>query len=189
MKRLTLALLLMLTTTAFGQEQAHEHDSPYAGMETRDIKALSDTDIEGLLSGAGMGYAMAAELNEFPGPKHVLELADELQLTDEQREQTEALFAAMQSEAIAFGRQLINLEQELDEAFASGEVDDENITAMTARIASVEGLLRAAHLKAHLKMTPMLTMHQRHMYQELRGYGSSDMDHSNMDHGNMDHDR
>ncbi|MGB1816363.1 MAG: hypothetical protein ACPHJ3_13480, partial [Rubripirellula sp.] len=46
--------------------------------ETRVIKSLSSSDIDGLLSGAGMGYAMAAELNRFPGPKHVLELADEM---------------------------------------------------------------------------------------------------------------
>jgi len=186
MRPLLVLLLLTLTTAALAQE--HEHTSPYAGMEGRNIKALSDADIEGLLSGAGMGYAMAAELNGFPGPKHVLELADELALTDEQRQQTEALFAAMQSEAVALGRQLIALETDLDAAFASGQATAEGILDLTARIGEVESRLRAAHLNTHLKMTPLLSMHQRHMYQELRGYGEGGMDHSRMDHDGMDHD-
>ena len=53
-----------------------------------------------------------------------------MELTEEQREQTEALFAAMQEEAIAFGKQLIDLEAQLDEAFASGDIDDELIHAL-----------------------------------------------------------
>lgn len=180
MKRLILACLFFLSSPVFAQE--HEHTSPYAGMETRDIKALSDADVEGLLSGAGMGYAMAAELNGYPGPKHVLELANELGLTDEQREQTEVLYAAMQREAIVFGKKLIALEAELDAAFASNEIDSGLILALTAQIGAVEGMLRAAHLKTHLEMTPLLSMHQRHMYQQLRGYGEGGMDHGNMEH-------
>ena len=183
-----LLFLLLLTMTTAARAQEHNHASPYAGMQERDIKALSEGDIDGLLSGAGMGYAMAAELNGFPGPKHVLELADELALTAEQRQQTEALFAAMQSEAVALGRQLIALETDLDAAFASGQATAEGILDLTARIGEVEGRLRAAHLNTHLKMTPLLSMHQRHMYQELRGYGEGGMDHGSMDHSGMDHD-
>ena len=36
--------------------------------------------VQSYLSGAGMGYAKAAELNRHPGPMHVLELADQLKL-------------------------------------------------------------------------------------------------------------
>ena len=36
-----------------------------------DIKALSSEEVEQYLSGAGMGYAKAAELNRHPGPIHV----------------------------------------------------------------------------------------------------------------------
>jgi len=56
---------------------AQEDHSPYAGQEKRSIKALSQAQIENFLSGAGMGFAKAAELNHYPGPKHVLELADQ----------------------------------------------------------------------------------------------------------------
>jgi hypothetical protein len=69
-------------------------ESPYAGEEARAIKALSDQEIEAYLSGQGMGYAKAAELNSYPGPKHVLELARELGLTPAQEEQTLTIHAA-----------------------------------------------------------------------------------------------
>lgn len=186
MRALILSLLLVSIPSAHAQTQGLT--SPYAGMETRDIKALSEADIQGLLSGAGMGYAMAAELNGYPGPKHVLELAAELVLTDEQREQTEALFSAMQAEAIVHGKKLIALEAKLDDTFASNTADADLILALTAEIGAVQGNLRAVHLRTHLEMTPILSMHQRHRYEQLRGYGEGGMDHSNMDHSNMDHD-
>jgi hypothetical protein len=37
--------------------------TPYAGMQTRPIKALSEQQISDLNAGRGMGLAMAAELN------------------------------------------------------------------------------------------------------------------------------
>ena len=70
--------------------------SPYVGQETRGIKALSQADIEGLLAGAGTpfgGMAKPAELNGYPGPRHVLDAveAGEFDLTTDQREQVEVL--------------------------------------------------------------------------------------------------
>jgi hypothetical protein len=55
--------------------------SPYAGQEQRPIKALSDQEVAALLAGQGAGFAKAAELNGYPGPMHVLELADRLALS------------------------------------------------------------------------------------------------------------
>lgn len=43
-----------------------------------------------------MGLAKAAELNGYPGPLHVLELAVDLSLTAEQKAATETLFKSMQ---------------------------------------------------------------------------------------------
>jgi hypothetical protein len=60
-----------LTVPALGEHPL----SPYAGQQTRAIKALSPEDLAGLLNGEGMGMAKAAELNGYPGPVHVLELA------------------------------------------------------------------------------------------------------------------
>ncbi len=79
----------------------------YQGQETREIKALSADEVNAYLQGKGMGLAKAAELNGYPGPAHVLELATDLGLTAEQRSRTEALFASMSKEAIALGTELI----------------------------------------------------------------------------------
>jgi hypothetical protein len=57
--------------------------SPYAGMQMRLIKALSEQQIADLKAGRGMGLALPAELNGYPGPIHVLELSDELGLSAE----------------------------------------------------------------------------------------------------------
>ena len=50
-------------------------------MQTRLIKALSEQQIADLKAGRGMGLALPAELNGYPGPIHVLELSDELGLS------------------------------------------------------------------------------------------------------------
>src|SRR4051812_3345086 len=62
--------------------------SPYAGQEQREIKSLSADEVKDYLAGKGMGMAKAAELNEYPGPLHVLQLASELNLSPEQKART-----------------------------------------------------------------------------------------------------
>jgi hypothetical protein len=57
-------------------------------MQTRAIKALSEWQVSDLSAGRGMGLAMAAELNGYAGPSHVLELADKLELSSDQRGRT-----------------------------------------------------------------------------------------------------
>ena len=98
--------------------------SPYAGQETRAIKALSQQEVEDYQKGKGLGYAKAAELNQYPGPAHVLEMAEKLTLTKEQTSQTQAIFRAMETQASALGKQLVEKERELDRQFASGSINE-----------------------------------------------------------------
>src|SRR5215831_763132 len=77
-----------------------EPTSPYAGQEKQAIKALSGEETQGYLTGSGMGFAKAAELNHYPGPRHVLDLVEPLQLSEEQRHKTQAVFEAMRTEAM-----------------------------------------------------------------------------------------
>src|SRR5260221_13834810 len=94
--------------------------SPYAVQQQSTIKALSDQEIADLLQGRGMGLAKAGELNSYPGPLHVLQLADQLGLSDAQRAATDSLYAKMRQEAVSIGRQIIEAERTLDRAFADG---------------------------------------------------------------------
>jgi Spy/CpxP family protein refolding chaperone len=148
--------------------------SPYAGQESRAIKALSDEEVQGYRSGKGMGLAKAAELNGYPGPAHVLELAAHLDLTPEQRARTEVVFKAMQDEAVSFGRKLIDEERKLDRQFAAGSITPETLQVLLEQIGALQGKVRAVHLQAHLAQLKILTPEQRARYAGLRGYANAD---------------
>jgi Spy/CpxP family protein refolding chaperone len=159
----TVALLI---TASMARSQ-----SPYIGQESREIKALSPQEISDYLSGKGMGLAKAAELNGYPGPAHVLELAAQLELTSEQKTKTEALFETMQARAIMLGKELVQEERALDRLFASRTVSSETLENVLARIGRLQGQVRRVHLDAHLKQTALLTSAQIDKYDRLRGYG------------------
>lgn len=145
--------------------------TPYAGMQTRPIKALSEQQVADLGAGRGMGLALAAELNGYPGPSHVLELADKLDLTADQRASVQRLFDSMKMEAVPLGSKLIEQEAELDRQFADRIVTPESLKASTAALATTQGALREAHLKYHFSTAALLTPGQMRRYADLRGYG------------------
>ena len=145
-------------------------ESRYAGQETRDIKALSPQQVEGYRKGRGMGYARAAELNGYPGPRHVLDLAGELNLSDEQLERTRDIHEAMKREASRLGKQLVEKERALDEAFAGGSIDEASLRSLVEEIAALEARIRRVHLLAHLEQRALLRDRQVRRYVELRGY-------------------
>jgi hypothetical protein len=141
-------------------------------MQTRSIKALSEQQIADLSAGRGMGLALAAELNGYPGPAHVLELADRLDLSTDQRTRVQGLFDSMKAEAVPLGSRLLQQEAQLDREFANHAVTPESLKASTAAIAVTQGVLRETHLKYHLLTGEVLTPPQMTKYAELRGYGS-----------------
>jgi hypothetical protein len=147
--------------------------SPYAGMEKRHVKALSDQQIADLQAGRGMGLSLAAELNGYPGPLHVLELADRLQLSDTQQARTKALLEAMKAETIPIGERIIAEETAFDRMFAEKRVTRASLDAAMARIGIAQGELRAAHLRYHFAMVDVLSPAQIAQYAELRGYDES----------------
>ena len=160
-----LSMLVLLIDGAAAQS-----NQPYAGMQTRPIKALSAQQVGDLKAGRGMGLALAAELNGYPGPMHVLELADRLGLTEQQRAEIKHMFDAMKAEAMPLGEQLIAQESELDRLFASRSITPDRLTAATAAIGASQGALRNTHLKYHLSTAAILSATQMHRYAELRGY-------------------
>jgi Spy/CpxP family protein refolding chaperone len=160
--------LILLPPACFAQSP-----SPYAGLETRPIKALSDQQISDLRTGSGMSLALAAELNGYPGPRHTLEFANDLNLSDSQRGKVEELFATMKAESIAIGERLIAQEAELDRQFVHKTINAENLSASTQAIGSTQAALRATHLKYHLLTIEVLSPAQVRRYMELRGYAAS----------------
>lgn len=152
-------------------------DTPYAGQEQRAIKAMSEKEVQDYLAGKGMGYAKAAELNHYPGPAHVLELAPKLGLSAAQKKSTQEIFAAMQKEATRLGKLLVEKERELDRQFASGTITRDGLRALLNDIGGIQAELRRAHLQAHLDQRKVLTDDQVRQYDKLRGYGSGAAEH------------
>ncbi|MBT8472035.1 MAG: hypothetical protein HKN14_16110 [Marinicaulis sp.] len=171
------AVLGLMSTTAFAETTT----SPYADWTDRQIKALSSEQISIYTDGKGGGYALAAELNGVPGPRHALELAESLGLSQSQHHSLMALFSEMETEAKALGHEIIQAEQRLDEFFANGGRDPEVLATLTGDVAALEGKLRAVHLAAHLKTAAILKREQTAQYIELRGYQENDGNHDGHD--------
>jgi hypothetical protein len=169
MKIAIAALMLLLASPAVAQHH-QRGQSPYAGFQQREVKALSTQQVADLRAGRGMGLALAAELNGYPGPLHALELSDRLQLTAEQKQRLQQLFEAMKAEAIAAGERLIAGERALDQEFATQKMTTDRLALLTAQIGERQGELRAVHLKYHLITAELLSADQRQRYAELRGY-------------------
>ena len=146
--------------------------SPYTGMQTREIKALSDDDVRQLQSGAGWGLALPAELNGMPGPAHVLELKDQLELTTSQLKSIQALYDDMKRAAVPLGEQFIEVERQIDNYFASASIDEHMLRKLLTASERLRAELRFAHLSQHLKTAKVLTDGQISRYNKLRGYTS-----------------
>jgi hypothetical protein len=153
---------------------ASAQHSGYAGQETRAIKALFEREVADLLAGRGMGMALPAELNRYPGPAHVLELRDRLGLAPDQEAAVRAAFARMEAEAKRLGAELVERERALDRAFAEGSITPDGLRAMTAAIGDLQGRLRAVHLAAHVETRAALTDAQVRAYDALRGYSRAE---------------
>ena len=158
-----------VVTTTPGLYAQHEH-SPYAGMATAEGTTLTPQEIDQLRNGEGMRLALPAELNQHPGPKHVLELRDSLGLTPTQVQEIEAIRETMHADAVRKGAEIIEVENHLAGAFRTRAADPDEVDRMTQHLGSLRGQLQAIHLLAHLGTRLLLTDRQVSSYDQLRGY-------------------
>lgn len=160
--------------------------SPYRDQQFTEIKGLTDAEVRDLRNGAGMGFARAAELNGYPGPRHVLDAlaAGQMHATPEQRERVQKIFDDMAGKARTLGATIIAEEAALESAFRAGTIDEASLRDRVARIETLRGQLRAVHLAAHLETRAVLSPAQIARYNELRGYqtGSEHSGHQHKGH-------
>lgn len=175
MKKLIAVIMVFFTPHTVFADEGSQHKSEYAGEEARQIKSLSAEDIEELSSGAGWGFAKAAELNGVPGPKHLLEMADDVPLTPEQRDAIGKVYDAMLAEAVPLGEQFIAAERKLDTMFKDGPVDKASLQQQLEHIGALRTKLRYVHLSKHLEMADIVSKEQVKKYNKLRGYDSDDI--------------
>ena len=149
--------------------------SPYAGQQEREIKYLPSSDVDALRHGKGGalgGLAKPAELNSYPGPRHVLDSSEELNLTEEQKTQIQNLFEEMKAEAQPVGKDFLEVERKIDNAYANENMTEEKLETLLNRSGELYGQLRYVHLKYHFQTKDILTEHQVKKYDQIRGYTS-----------------
>lgn len=168
MKRTAALFLTLIPCFVIASDQ-----SPYAGEEVRSIKSLSEQETKSLRSGDGMGFAKLAELNHFPGPKHVLDIANELGLSPQQLVETKSLYEEMRRNAVIIGEELLAAESRLDKNFEQRTISPESLEAALLEIGSLRARLRYVHLRAHLSQTQLLRPAQIQKYDAVRGYGGT----------------
>ncbi len=128
-------------------------------------------DKDALLNAEGMGQASYAEMNGYPGPKHVLDLADKLQLSEAQKKSVKQIYNEMSTRAKELAVRIISLEEELNRAFSENLVTERSVREDAEQIGRLRGRLRAVHLAAHLKMRGILSDKQVEIYMKLNKAG------------------
>lgn len=117
-----------------------------------------------------MGMAALAELHGYPGPKHVLELKDELKLTRDQFKKAETLAALVKVSASAKGEEIVDAESELQKLFESGTINEKTLRVKLEQIGKLRAELRFIHLQAHIRLKQILNQDQIRRYYERRGH-------------------
>lgn len=156
------ALALAVVPAASAQEnlQTGDHPKRHLAMQAREFHNLEQ--------GRGMGMASAAETNGYPGPKHVLEHATALELTDAQLDRSRELMARVKTRAPELGRQVVDAEKRLEAMFADGSVTEAKMDSLLMEIGKLRARLRSVHLTAHLDQAAVLTEAQIEQYMTLR---------------------
>ena len=150
--------------------------SKYIGQESRIIKSLSSEDIESLETGTGDafgGMAKLAELNGYPGPRHILDSEKELGLTTVQKENITIIYNDMKREALKLGQEILQIEKTANELFDNKSISDSELQRLIKKSAENYGKLRYIHLTTHLKMIGILSQEQIILYNTLRGYNTT----------------
>lgn len=133
------------------------------------LSGVSEQEKEALLKGGGLGAGMIAMMNGYPGPKHVLEMGDELELTDAQRESIGTIYGKVKAESVKYGTELVEKDEALAAMFTSGSVDTGDVEKLAREIGELQGRVRAEHLNAHVKTYDALTPAQREKLSSMQG--------------------
>jgi hypothetical protein len=170
---LALAVLLPLTSARAQSPTPAGSLAPRHDAHGSDVPSgLRADEIEELRQGHGMGQARVAEVQGYPGPRHVLDAwnAGKLSLTREQSVRIQAITHSMALEAQRLGALVLDAERSLALAFGTGEIDAPTLQAGVERITALRGELRLVHLRAHLETRALLGPEQLARYAELRGH-------------------
>ena len=138
--------------------------------------ACFEEERQAIERGQGFGMALVADRNGFPGPRHILDMKDELNLSAGQVRDVQQLFDKMHSRAVELGNELLAKETELDRLFAQGVSGEASVLHLLTESALLRAELRWVHIFAHLEARDLLTPEQRRGYHAAR-YASGEHKH------------
>lgn len=138
--------------------------------------ACLEEERQAIERGQGFGMALVADRNGFPGPRHILDMKDELKLSADQVRDVQQLFDKMHNRAVELGNELLAKEAELDRLFAQGVSGEASVRHLLTESALLRAELRWVHIFAHLEARDLLTPEQRRAYHAAR-YASGEHKH------------
>lgn len=169
----TLAFGLTLATgVALGSISRQHTAVPQDAVADIDIPTIPPTAT--ILVPNNAADMTAAERNLFPAPQSLLQLADELNLEQEQRQRLRQVQHDLDLEVSALGRRILIEDRRLDRAFTEGNIEASRIDAVTQKIGSLQARMRAARLRSHLAARDLLTPEQLLHFAALRGFEPAD---------------
>lgn len=153
----------------YEQMSQHHHMASAASAQSGEQRhhAFLEEERAAIARGEGFGMAFPAELNGYPGPRHILDLQNELKLRPDQTAAVQKLFEEMKQQALAHGKDVLQAEGELEQMFRANRPEAE-LREQVLRIASLRGELRWVHLRAHVAAAALLTKEQIAAYSQLR---------------------
>ncbi len=166
---------LSITTADDAPSPDHGHDhaaatpdaaTPYAERyeASASYRSLTPEEIDQIRRGEGAGFALPAELNGLPGPRHVLDLAHELHLSHEQQMQVQRLYDEMRAAVLPAGEAYLAAVEALEQDLHEGRLSKNALAERVAGVYRLEGNLASAHLVTHLRTAQILTADQIDQY-------------------------
>src|SRR3970040_2422628 len=136
------ATLASCTTRLPSAAPTPQPTSPYIPLLDSPIRGLSVDEISDLETGAGAGFARAAQLNGYPGPRHILDLQAQLDLSEDQLAEVQTLYDEMNGEARQLGSEILKMESDIELAFRNQSIDEDSLATQVAALAEKYGELR-----------------------------------------------
>jgi hypothetical protein len=130
-------------------------------------QGITSSEKEGLLKGDTTGQYLVAEQNRYPIPEKVLSFKEQLGLTKAQVKKIEELLQNLPVSAQVKGQEIVDAEEDLSHAFATGTINDKTLRTKVEKIGKLRAELRFAYLQVCLKVKQILSANQNERYKEL----------------------
>ena len=127
------------------------------------------SDRNALLNGLEGDYGKTAEINSYPSPKSLLELATTLNLSSIQKSRLSDIHNSTVARAKQLGKEIVQIENELNQAFQGRIINEKSCADDALQIGRLRGKLRGVILNSHIKAKAVLNDSQLSMYKKLHG--------------------